>query len=168
MIRKARISDPPVIAGMVNEFAARQLMLPRALSEIYESLRDFVVYERDGKVVGCGALHITWEGLGEIRSVAVLEEAQGLGIGTEMVEACLKEARQLGIKRLFVLTYAPGFFRRLGFRDCPKESLPHKIWTDCIKCPKFPHCDEEALILDLTDMPCDPGPPSPNAGPTTR
>ena len=155
MIRKAKIADPPTIAAIINDFASRNQMLPRALSEIYEGLRDFFVYEQDGRVVGCAALHVAWDGLGEIRSLAVLQEQQRKGVGTKLVEACLKEACELGIKRLFVLTYAPGFFRKFGFRDFPKANLPHKIWTDCIKCPKFPNCDEEALVLDMTDEPPD-------------
>jgi len=149
MIRKARIGDPPAIMALVNGFAARELMLPRALNELYEGLRDYFVWEQDGKIVGCAAMHVSWEGLGEVRSLAVLDEAQGRGIGTELVNACLQEARGLGLNRVFVLTYIPQFFRRLGFRDCPKASLPHKIWTDCVRCPKFPDCDEEALIVEL-------------------
>ncbi len=151
MIRKASITDPPAIAAIVNDFASREQMLPRALSEIYEALRDFYVCEEDGKIVGCAALHIAWEGLGEVRSLAVARDQQGKGIGTQLIEVCLREARELGIRRVFVLTYSPAFFRRFGFRDYPKENLPHKIWTDCIKCPKFPNCDEEALVLDFAD-----------------
>ena len=149
MIRKARIGDPPAIMALVNGFAARELMLPRALNELYEGLRDYFVWEQDGKIVGCAAMHVSWEGLGEVRSLAVLEEAQARGIGTELVNACLQEARDLGLNRVFVLTYVPPFFRRFGFRDCSKASLPHKIWTDCVRCPKFPDCDEEALIVEL-------------------
>ncbi len=151
MIRKAHIDDPPAIAEIINRFAARELMLPRALNEIYENLRDFFLCEEDGRILGCTALHVTWEGLGEIRSLAVLEGAQRRGIGTKLVGACLEEARQLGMRRVFVLTYVREFFLPLGFRDCPKEELPHKIWTECLKCPKFPNCDEEAMIIDLLD-----------------
>ena len=150
MIRKANINDPPQILALVNHFAERGLMLPRALNELYDHLRDFFVCEKDGRIVACAALHVSWESLGEVRSLAVIEEAQRRGIGTQMVQACLKEARELGMKRVFALTYAPGFFRRFGFRDYPKEKLPHKIWADCLKCPKFPNCDEEALLVDLT------------------
>ena len=149
MIRKATIDDPPAIMKLVNRFAEQGLMLPRALSEIYENLRDFFLYERDGRVLGCVALHVAWEGLGEIRSLAVVEEAQGQGIGRQLVEACVNEARQLRIRRLFALTYVPDFFRTLGFEPYPKEKLPHKIWTDCLKCPKFPNCDEQAVILEV-------------------
>jgi amino-acid N-acetyltransferase len=153
MIRKANINDPPAIMEIVNAHAGKGLMLPRALNEIYENLRDFFLYEENARVLGCAALHVTWEGLGEIRSLAIVEEAQGHGIGRKLVETCLQEARQLGMSRVFALTYAPEFFHKLGFCDYPKENLPHKIWTDCLKCPKFPNCDEVALIIDLTQPP---------------
>jgi len=149
MICKASIEDPGAIASLINYYGARQIMLPRSLHDIYEHLRDFFVYRESEKVLGCAALHITWQRLAEIRSLAVLEEAQGRGIGSGLVEACLQEARQMGIKRVFALTYEAGFFRRFGFRDYQKEKLPHKIWADCLKCPKFPNCDEQALIIDL-------------------
>ncbi|MHC4479520.1 MAG: N-acetyltransferase [Planctomycetota bacterium] len=149
MIEKAGINDPRDILALVNHYADRQLMLPRSLNEMYDQLRDFLVCREDGRVLGCAALHVSWEGLGELRSLAVAEEAQGRGVGTALVEACLEEARQLGMQRVFVLTYAPEFFRRFGFVDHPKEGLPHKIWADCLNCPKFPDCDEVALTKDL-------------------
>jgi len=153
MIRKAKISDPPVIMELVNRFAARGLMLPRALNEIYENLRDFFLCEDNGRVLGCAALHVAWEGLGEIRSLAVVEEAQHRGIGRALVDACLEEARELGMARVFALTYVPQFFQSMGFRSYPKNKLPHKVWTDCLKCPKFPNCDEEAVVIDLAETP---------------
>jgi amino-acid N-acetyltransferase len=152
MIRKARISDAPDILAVINDFAAQGLMLPRALSEIYEHLRDFYVCEKDGHVAGCAALHVAWEGLGEIRSLAVQEDRQGRGVGKRLVESCLNEAEELGMGRVFALTYVPDFFRQFGFTREPKDKLPHKIWNDCLKCPKFPNCDEVAMILDLDDM----------------
>jgi amino-acid N-acetyltransferase len=149
MIEKARIDDPPEILALVNEFANRQLMLARSLNEVYESLRDFFVWREDGRILGCAALHISWQGLAEVRSVAVRDDAQGRGIGRALVEGCLNEARELGIKRLFVLTYLPEFFQKFGFVPYLKEKLPHKIWADCLNCPRFPDCDEVALIRDL-------------------
>jgi len=151
MIRKADLRDPEAIRDLVNDFAARGLMLPRALNEIYENLRDFFVCEEDGQVVGCVALHVSWQGLGEIRSLAVVDHVQGRGVGKSLVGAALEEAREMGMNRVFALTYAPGFFRPLGFLDYPKEELPHKIWTDCLKCPKFPNCDEVAVVIDLAE-----------------
>jgi amino-acid N-acetyltransferase len=154
MIEKARIADAPAILALVNHFAGSELMLPRSLNDIYENLRDFFVCRRHGsEVVGCAALHVSWQGLGEIRSLAVVESAQRSGIGTALVRSCLDEARTLCMSRLFVLTYLPAFFERMGFRPYAKEKLPHKIWADCLNCPKFPDCDEVALVLDLEPEP---------------
>lgn len=150
MIRKARISDVRPIHGLLTHFAARGLLLPRSLSELYDQLRDCAVYEApDGQVAGVVALNICWEDLAEIRSLAVCEDYQGRGIGRKLVEFCLSEAITLGIFRVFTLTYQTKFFEKLGFRQVDKGLLPHKIWADCIKCPKFPDCDESALLMEL-------------------
>ena len=143
------MEDVEAIHALVTEFARRGTMLPRSRAELYEHLRDYEVAEADSQVVGCGALVIAWENLGEIRSLAVAEEFQRKGIGGRLIEACLAEARRLGINRVFALTNNPAFFKRLGFVPVAKETLPHKIWADCIKCPKFPDCDEEAVAIDL-------------------
>lgn len=149
MIRKARISDVKEIQKLLTNYASRGEMLSRSLSELYDSLRDFYIFEDEGKVIGASALHIVWEDLAEIRSVAVAEGAGRRGIGTQVVGACLDEARSLGLKRLFCLTYKPDFFGKLGFQVVDKSQLPHKVWGDCIKCVKFPDCDEIAMILEL-------------------
>lgn len=149
MIRKARISDVKEIQKLLANYASRGEMLSRSLSELYDSLRDFYIFEDEGKVIGVSALHIVWEDLAEIRSVAVAEGAGRRGIGTQVVGACLDEARSLGLKRLFCLTYKPDFFGKLGFQVVDKSQLPHKVWGDCIKCVKFPDCDEIAMILEL-------------------
>ncbi|RMG56963.1 MAG: N-acetyltransferase, partial [Deltaproteobacteria bacterium] len=116
---------------------------------IYENIRDFFVCEdEDGGVVGVAALHVMWEDLAEIRSLAVKEGSEGGGIGRMLMDACLSEARSLGIKRVFALTYRSGFFEKFGFREVEKSTLPQKIWTDCLKCSKFPDCDETAVILE--------------------
>jgi amino-acid N-acetyltransferase len=149
MLRKAQINDVKDIWKLLTFFAGRGDMLSRSLSELYESVRDFYISEEDGKLIGAAALHIVWEDLAEIRSVAVAEDAERKGIGTDLVNACLDEARGLGLKRIFCLTYKPDFFARFGFRLVDKAELPHKVWGDCIKCVKFPDCDENAMILDL-------------------
>jgi amino-acid N-acetyltransferase len=149
MIEKAKIGDPPAILALVNDYAGRELMLPRSLNDIYESLRDFFVCRQDGEIVGCAALKVTWQGLGEVRSLAVRQDAQRRGVGRALLESCLEEARALGVGRVFVLTYIPEFFQKFGFVLYPKEKLPHKIWVDCLNCPKFPDCDEVALVKDL-------------------
>jgi len=148
-IRKASVADGPAIQRLVNAFARADLMLPRALSEVYEHIRDFSVVEADGAVVGCVALAVTWGDLGEVRSLAVEVDHQGDGLGRRLVETCLEEAREMGLPRLFTLTYIPDFFKRFDFRLVEKSDLPHKVWGDCIKCHHFPDCDEVALALDL-------------------
>jgi amino-acid N-acetyltransferase len=149
MIRKAKIGDVKDIQKLLTSFASRGEMLSRSLSELYDSLRDFYVFEEQGRVLGTSALHIIWEDLAEVRSVAVAEDAGRRGIGSQVVGACLEEARTLGLKRLFCLTYKPDFFAKFGFQVVDKSELPHKVWGDCIKCVKFPDCDEIAMILDL-------------------
>ena len=149
MIRKAQITDVKDIQKLLMTFASRGDMLSRSLSELYESLRDFYVVEEEGVLLGSAALHIAWEDLAEVRSVAVVEDAGRKGIGSRLVQACISEAREIGLKRIFCLTYKPDFFAKHGFRLVDKAELPHKVWGDCIKCPKFPDCDENAMILDL-------------------
>lgn len=152
MIRKAVIPDVREIHRLLLDYARDGLLLSRSLAELYESLRDFYVFEADGKVVGTAALNICWEDLAELRSLAVHPDYNGRGVGRELVEACLEEARRLGIRRVFALTYKQAFFEKLGFSLIEKSQLPHKIWGDCMKCAKFPDCDEIALSIDL-DVP---------------
>ncbi|MBE9485768.1 MAG: N-acetyltransferase [Chloroflexi bacterium] len=149
MIRHARISDARAIHQLLLSYANDGQLLGRSLSEIYEIIRDFYIYEEDGEVLGIGILEICWENLAEVRSLAVASGQQGKGIGRKIVECCLEEARGLGIKRVFVLTYQPEFFKQLGFYDIEKSELPQKIWGACLKCVKFPDCDELALAIDL-------------------
>jgi len=149
LIRKAKIAEAKTIQKLINSFAKEGKLLPRSLSEIYDNLRDFFVFEEDGRILGVCALHICWEDLAEIRSLAVQEDAWRKGVGRQLVEACLKEAKELGVKKVFLLTYIPSFFRKLGFSEVDKATLPHKIWGDCLRCPKFPYCDEVALLKTL-------------------
>ena len=148
-VEKARISDAPQIHRLVNYWADRGEMLHRSLSEIYENLRDYWVVHQDQEVVACVAFHIYWADLAEIRALAVKEEHQAEGLGSRLVETCIGEARSLGIPVIFALTYRPGFFERFGFRQVPVERLPRKVWGECQRCPKFPNCDETALVLPL-------------------
>lgn len=144
-IRPAHMGDVKPIHTLLQHFAGKGLLLGRSISSLYDQLRDFVVFDDQG-VQGVCALHICWENLAEIRSLAVAESSHKQGIGRALVSACLKEAESLEIGRVFTLTYQGGFFRKLGFAPIEKSHLPHKIWSDCIQCPKFPDCDEEALI----------------------
>jgi amino-acid N-acetyltransferase len=148
MLRKATIEDVEKIYKLINDFAAKNVMLPRSLSELYENIRDFFVFIENDTVVGCAALHIFWKDLAEIKSVAVLESCQHKGIGKKLVMVCKREARKLRIAKMFVLTYVPEFFEKCGFRRVEKESLPHKIWSECVKCHKFPNCGEVPLIFE--------------------
>jgi amino-acid N-acetyltransferase len=149
MLRKAQIHDVKDIQKLLTFFANRGEMLSRSLSELYEAIRDFYIVEEDGRLLGTAAIHIVWEDLAEVRSVAVAEDAGRKGIGGRLVMACIDEARELGLKRLFCLTYRPDFFSRFGFSIVDKSALPHKVWGDCMKCVKFPDCDEIAMVLDI-------------------
>ncbi len=148
-VEKARMGDAPQIHKLVNYFGEKGEMLPRALSEIYENIRDFFVVRVDDQLIACAALHIYWSDIAEIRGVAVSEDSQNQGIGASLVEACLREAKGLGIAQLFCLTYKPSFFEKLGFLRVDSAELPRKVWGECYRCPKFPNCDEVALIYYL-------------------
>lgn len=149
MIRKALINDVKSIHRLINNFAKQDLMLPRSLNDLYESLRDFWVSELNKQIVGCCALAVTWQDLAEIRSLAVEKRFQQQGIGAQLIDAAIREAKEMGVGKIFALTYQPGYFKRFGFKQIRHSHLPHKIWVDCINCPKFPNCKEVALIKKL-------------------
>jgi amino-acid N-acetyltransferase len=149
MIRKGKLKDVNEIQKLIKLYSIRGDILPRSLSELYDHIRDFFVSTQNRKLVGICALHICWDDLAEIRSLAVQEEVRKRGIGAKLVKACLDESKRLGVRRVFALTYQPEFFERLGFKKVDKAVLPHKIWTDCLKCVKFPDCDEVAVVKEL-------------------
>lgn len=148
LIRKAKLEDVKTIHKIIGEQARFGHVLARAMTDLYSQIRDFTVCVNDesGEIVGCGALKIVWEDLAEIRSVAVQSSFQNAGLGSKLIEALIDEADSMGINRVFVLTYRVRLFERLGFEQMDKSLLPHKIWADCINCPKFPECDEIALV----------------------
>ena len=152
-LRRARVSDVEAMQKLINCFADRDEVLPRSRNELYENLRDFyVVEERDGlgaQFVGCCALHVTWGDLCEVKGLAVEEKHRNKGVCGQLVRACLSDARELGLSRAFVLTYIPRYFERFGFREVDKAELPQKVWSECIRCPKFPDCGEVSMVLDL-------------------
>jgi amino-acid N-acetyltransferase len=150
-IRKAKVNEVREIQKMLAVHAERGDLLPRSLSELFDNLRDIFIYFDDNKpeIIGTCSMHICWEDLAEVRSLVVRSHSQGKGIGRKLVEACIAEAASLGLHRVFVLTYKVEFFRKLGFRQVDKSTLPHKIWADCLKCVKFPDCDETAMIFEL-------------------
>ena len=150
MIRKALINEVTQIQRLLNHYGDRGILLPRSLSELYEHLRDFyVIPVGDEGVVAVCALGLCWEDLAEIRSLAVLEKYYGNNYGVMLVDKCIEEAKGLGLKKVFTLTYVPEYFKKLGFRVVDKAELPHKIWSDCLKCTKFPNCDETALVKNI-------------------
>ena len=171
---KAQIHDAQAIHDLINVYAQRGDMLPRTMGEVYENLRDFFVVRGEaetnqaidegsaaslntgdagalehGDFMGCTALHIVWSDLAEIKSLAVPESVQARGVGSLLVRAAVEEARQVGLERVFALTYRPAFFERLGFVQAEVMTLPRKVWNECYRCPKFPSCNEIALTLDL-------------------
>jgi amino-acid N-acetyltransferase len=149
-IRKAIIGDVGRIQALVNHYASKETMLGLSLSEIYDQVRDFMVAEGPRRsLLGVCALHVIWDDLAEIRSLAVDPKIRRRGVGRALVEQCLEEARILQIPKVFALTYQPEFFRRSGFERVDKSELPHKVWRDCLKCSKFPHCDETAVLKAL-------------------
>ena len=151
VVRKARIADVPEMHRIINLFAGKQLMLPKAHLQLYENLRDYTVgldAATEG-VLGCGALHLYWQDLAEIRAVAVAPGIHQKGVGTRIVESLLAEARQYGIEQVFVFTYVPKFFSRFGFIQVEHSAMPLKVFNECFHCPKFHTCDEIAMVLHI-------------------
>ncbi len=149
MVRPAAILDVPEIHHLLEVYASQGNLLPRSMSELYRHLRDFFVVEVAGQTVGCGALEIFTESLGEVRSLVVADGHKGRGYGRMLVERITEEARTIGLKRIMALTYVPEFFHKLGFRTVAKETLPEKVWSVCVKCYKYNHCDEVAVLREL-------------------
>lgn len=146
LIRKARLLDVAVIHKMISNAAKEAPVIPRSQAELYENLRDFYVYDAGDGPVGCCALHLVWHDLAEVKSLAVHPDARGRGIARQLIEACLEEARSMRLARVFALTAVPQVFEKIGFRAIEKSELPHKIWGECVRCPKFPDCDELAVL----------------------
>jgi len=146
MLRRAKTKDVPQIVQLINHYAGKGEMLSRSQSQVFNALRDYVVIEENGRLVGCGALHVVWSDIAEIRSLAIAPERTGQGLGKRIVEYLAEDARGLELPRVFILTYKPEFFAKLKFEPVDKKDLPHKVWKDCLNCPKFPGCDEVAMI----------------------
>jgi amino-acid N-acetyltransferase len=148
-VDRARVADANSMHRLISHFADKGEMLPRALSEIYDGIRDYFVVRKGDRVIACAALQVTWADLAEIRSLAVDRQEQNQRIGSLLIQACLKDAKELGIPRVFCLVRRPAFFQKHGFRLIDKKELPQKVWAECYRCPKFPDCDEVALICHL-------------------
>ena len=149
MIRKATVDDVKKVQKLINHYAKLDKMLPRSLNELYENVRNFFVYAEGKNIYGCCALDIDWEDLAEIKSLAVARPRAGRGIGSKLLAECLKDAKKLKVKKVFALTYIPEFFERFGFAMIDRKDLPHKIWSECIKCMYFPNCKEIAMMKEL-------------------
>jgi len=148
IIRRATLADVEKMHALINEFASAGWMLPKSRNKLYQNIRDFFVAEEEGQFAGCCALHVIWADLGEIRSLAVVEAYQKNGVGRQLALAALQDADALKLPRVFALTYQQAFFERLGFTEIDKREMPQKVWGECMDCPKFPDCDEIAMVLD--------------------
>jgi amino-acid N-acetyltransferase len=149
VLRQARVTDVPAMHALISRFADEDRMLPRSQAKLYETVRDFLVAEEEGVVVAAGALRTIWEDWGEVCSLAVAEEHKGKGLGASIVENLLSQAVLLGLRRVFVLTFIPEYFKRFEFGELAKSGLPHKVWADCVNCPKFPDCGEQAMVREM-------------------
>jgi len=151
LLRRATSKDIPEIQKIINYYASKGYMLPRSLNELYENTGNFLVEEEEGKVVACCGLYIVWENLAEIKSLAVKEEYQHKDLGKKLIKESLVQAKRLIINQVFALTFIPEYFEKLNFKKIDKGNLPHKIWSDCIKCIHFPNCNETAVVISLEE-----------------
>ncbi len=152
-VRPAKVGDVPQLYQLITNYAKRGLMLPKTEAQLYHNVRDFMVADAGGTIVGCAGLKVTWHDLAEIISLAVAPEYQGRGVGRQLVSPLIEEARRIGIPTVFALTYQIAFFRRQGFQIVPKHNLSQKVWQDCVICPKQDACDETAMIRILANDP---------------
>lgn len=152
-IRRALASDIEPMAEIINNFAEQGVMLHRSLSELYERVRDYQVAIVDNKLVGMAGLRVMWSNLAEIYGLAIAEGHQGLGLGRRLVESTISDAENLGIHKVFALTYEQTFFERCGFEVVNRHSLPLKVWSECLRCPKNDACDEIAVVKTLDHIP---------------
>lgn len=151
MLRRAKVGDVKAIKSLIDAYREEGSLLPRPLTEIYENVRDFFVIQEEGKIVGCVALHVVWEHLAEIKSLVVDREFRGRGYGDQLILAAMRDTRDLQVEQVFALTAIPSYFASRGFNEMDKAQLPHKIWAECVKCPKFPDCDEVAVGTSVSE-----------------
>ena len=148
-VRAATVADVPAVVALIKVHADRQKMVPRAQDELYASLPSWFVAEENGQLLGCASIHVFWSDLAEIKGLAVRDDVQSRGVGKALIAACHDKLKTLGVTRAFGLTSAPGFFEKLGYYRVKKDQLPHFIWGECVRCPSFPVCNEEAVVFDL-------------------
>lgn len=152
ILRKARLNDVPALFKLIHQYAEEEVMLPRALPELYENIWEFTVAESNGQVTACGALRLYSEEIAELRSLCVDPTRKTSGLGRAVANQVLHEARDLGLKRVFALTVVPGFFSKMGFYPVERGALPQKVWRDCLQCEKYFRCDEKAMVFDLAQL----------------
>jgi amino-acid N-acetyltransferase len=152
VVRKARLSDVPALFKLIHQYAEEEVMLPRALPELYENIWEFTVAENDSRLVACGALRLYNEEVAEIRSLCVDPQQKTSGLGRAVTNQLMHEARDLGLRRVFALTVVPDFFSRMGFYPVERGALPQKVWRDCLQCEKYFRCDEVAVVFDLAHL----------------
>jgi amino-acid N-acetyltransferase len=152
ILRKARLRDVPSLFKLIQQYSAEEVMLPRALPELYENIWEFTVAEKDTQVVACGALRLYSEEIAEIRSLCVDPQLKTAGLGRAVANQLMREAKDLGLRRVFALTVVPGFFSKMGFYPVERGALPQKVWRDCLQCEKYFRCDEVAMVFDLASL----------------
>ena len=161
VLRKACLGDVPALFRLIHQYSAEEVMLPRALPELYENIWEFTVAEKDGQVAACGGLRLYNEEIAEIRSLCVDPQQKTSGLGRAVANQLMLEAKELGLKRVFALTVVSGFFSKMGFYPVERGELPQKVWRDCLQCEKYFRCDEVAMVFDLAGLPLE-GSPTPS------
>jgi amino-acid N-acetyltransferase len=152
VLRKARLSDVPALFKLIHQYAVEEVMLPRALPELYENIWEFTVAEKDGQMAACGALRLYNEEVAEIRSLCVDPQMKTSGLGRTVTRQLMYEAEGLGLRRVFALTVVPDFFSKMGFYPVERGALPQKVWRDCLQCEKYFRCDEVTVVFDLANL----------------
>ena len=148
-IQRAALTDVPTIHALITPYADRNDMLHRPMSELYENIRDYLVIKQGDELLACASVHVLWSDLAEVKAVAVKEEYQSHGLGKMLMNRCFDDAREMGLATVFVLTHKMDYYAQFGFQQIDVMSLPRKVWGECLRCPKFPNCNEYAMVYHL-------------------
>ena len=146
---RPQITDVEAVKELIDAYSADGITIPRSYNYLYQNLRDFIVCKAGDEIAGCCSIHLVWEDLAEVKSLAIKKEFQNRGIGARLVKKCVLDAKGFGAARIYALTKAPQFFEKLGFKRAAREDLPTKVWGECINCMRYYKCDETAVVLDL-------------------
>jgi amino-acid N-acetyltransferase len=145
-IRPAKTADISAIADLCGPLIQSRVLLGKERVELYEAVQEFLVAEdASGKVIGCGALHVMWEDLGEVRTLAIAENQQGKGIGKQILQGLLERAKTIGLKRIFCLTFEVEFFTKLGFEPISETPVEPEVYAELVRS----HDEGIAEFLDL-------------------